>query len=308
LKHLWYYIILIMLVNCGSDEKVNSLDSNSESNITQQQTGVTQLTFGSDTDSQNPVWISASNQLAFNIKNNQQTFEIWMMDLKNLTSQKLFGTAKSDAVIMPGGSWCSVNNRLCFSSDHLENDEIWSMKQDGTDLFQITNHSAKDWEPTWSSDGEWVTFQSDRSGNWDIYKIHANGSDLIQLSNDPAMDWQPNWSPDGNSIVFQSNRSGYWDVWVMDPNGQNVRNITDSKFEDTDPSWAPDSDFIVFSSDRTGRGDIYTISLDSPAVLRQMTQDPAYDGAPAWSPDRTSIAFESNRTGKLNLFMITIAK
>ncbi len=306
MKYFAVFFLTLLIMNCDSGKDVENEDDSDN-----YQPGVDseiQLTFYKDNEAQNPAWIKGTNLLMYNRSYQGENFEIWLLDTGKLTSTKLFGTPNADVVSMPGESWNEVLQRVCFASDHVSNDEIWTIKLDGTDLVRITDDPAQDWEPTWAPDGKWITFQSNKAGNWEIYKIQSDGKNRTRLTDHAADDIEPNWSPDGQRIVFQSIRSGKWDIWVMDADGQNLRNITSSKFEDTDPSWSPDSKYIVFSSDRTGEADIYIIDADSTNYIRQITQHPAYDGAPAWSPDGNSIVFESTRAGNLNLFMVKVAK
>lgn len=308
MRYVIYLLTTLLILHCGSGEEIENDDEYDPDDYQPGIDSEIQLTFFKDSEAQNPAWIKGTNLLMFNRSYHEEKFEIWLLDLGKLTYSKLYGADNADVVSMPGSSWNEVVQRICFACDQTSNDEIWTIKLDGTDLRQITEDPALDWEPTWSPDGQWLTFQSNRSGNWEIYKIQSDGKNLTRLTNHSADDCEPNWSPDGEKIVFQSIRSGKWDIWIMDTNGQNLQNITNSQHEDTDPSWSPDSKYVVFSSDRTGEADIYVINADSTKYLKRVTQHPAYDGAPSWSPDGENIVFESTRAGKLNLFMVKISK
>ncbi|MFQ6092516.1 MAG: dockerin type I domain-containing protein [bacterium] len=259
-------------------------------------------------DDQNPAWSPDGTKIIYSTKKNGVSLNIWVMDSDGSDKEALTDNT-NDNVNMPGSSWCPANDRICFSSDIIDNDEIWTMGSDGTDLQRVTDGPARDWEPTWSPDGEWIVFQSDRSGNWDIYKIRPDGTDLVPLTSHPADDWEPNWSPVGGRIVFQSQRTGDWDVWTMDTSGSELVNITDDPAEDTDPSWSPDGQTIVYSSNYGGHEEpeIWTIPAGGQGMPKRITYHPAYDGAPSFSPDGTQIAFESERSGNLDIW-VTIIK
>jgi len=44
------------------------------------------------------------------------------------------------------------STRIVFTSERTGNLEIYSAKPDGSDIRQLTDNAAKDWEPDWSPD------------------------------------------------------------------------------------------------------------------------------------------------------------
>jgi hypothetical protein len=56
---------------------------------------------------------------------------------------------------------------------------------DGSDPIPLTDNSAQDSFPSWSSDGTTIAFQSDRDGDADIYIMNTAGGGVRQLTNDP---------------------------------------------------------------------------------------------------------------------------
>jgi TolB protein len=220
------------------------------------------ITSDSTVDDQNPAFSPDGMRLIFSTHRTSGTFDVWVMGLDGANASALTTDGGFDSVNMPGSSWSGATGRICFASDRAgDNDEIWTMSENGSDLVRVTTNTMPDWEPTFSPDGTWIVFQSRSSGNWDIYKIKTDGTDLARLTTDAADDWEPNWSPNGDKIVFQSMRSGNWDVWIMDNAGGNLLNVTDDPAEDTDAFWSPDGGTIAFESDRDGNLDIFTTEL-----------------------------------------------
>lgn len=263
---------------------------------------------------QNPCWSPNGYQLLFSNTEGSGSLNIWIMNNDSSNARPLLFNgavdAEADYVHLPGGAWSKVTNQICFSSDRVDNDEIWYLSEDFFTLNRVTNNPAKDWEPSWSPDGEWIVFQSDRTGNWDLFKIRKDGTGLEQLTDDPANDWLPNWSPDGEKIIFQSDRSGNWQLYTIDNFSieSNLQNLSNNpSFEDTDASWNPDGQWIVFSSDRAGNdADLYIMKNDGTQII-QITNHPAYDGAPAWAPNNNTIAFESERSGELRIWTVNLS-
>ena len=71
------------------------------------------------------------------------------------------------------------------------------MNADGSNQVNITNNSAMDSVPSWSTDGLKIVFHSTRDdATWgEIYKMDADGSNVIRLTNSSTYDGEPSWSP-----------------------------------------------------------------------------------------------------------------
>jgi TolB protein len=117
--------------------------------------------------------------------------ELWLMD--DGSDPVALTSNGAENVNLPGRAWCPGNDRIVFASDvESENDEIYSIASDGTDLQRLTTTDALNWEPSWSPDCSQIVFQSDRSGQWDIWRMNADGSNPVQLTDDSANDQEPN--------------------------------------------------------------------------------------------------------------------
>jgi Tol biopolymer transport system component len=184
------------------------------------------------------------------------------------------------------------------------------MKDDGSDLVQLTFDPAEDSRPSWSPDGARIAFDSDRSGNYDIYIMNADGAGLVQLTDHASQDVFPVWSPDGARLAFVSLRDEpdpencdpcNWEIYVMQANGSGQTNLTQHLDEDFSPAWSPDGGRIAFDSNRDGSYNIHVMNSDGSGVTN-LTKDPGGNGNPAWSnvnpawsPDGARIAFTTLR-------------
>jgi Tol biopolymer transport system component len=200
---------------------------------------------------------------------------------------------------------------IVFESGRSGSKEVWTMKTDGTDLFQITDRvgGGQATGPALSPDGRKVAFSladPTNGDDWDIYVINVDGTGLTRLTTDPAFDgWRPAWSPDGQEIAFFSTRDDPLndEIYVMNADGSNVRRLTNNPADDADPAWSPDGTRVAWMTNRDGDRDIYVMNVDgsNPTAL---TVDPANDEWPAWSPDGTKIAFDTFRDGNREIYVI----
>ncbi len=206
-----------------------------------------------------------------------------------------------------------LQGEIVFESGRSGSKEVWSMKTDGSDLFQITDQigGGQATGPALSPDGRKVAFSlADpiNGDDWDIYVINVDGTGLTNLTNHPEFDgWRPAWSPDGAQIAFFSTRDDPVndEVYVMNADGSNVRRLTDNPADDANMTWSPDGSRIAWETNREGDFDIWIMDADG-SNPQSLTVDPADDEWPAWSPDGSKIAFETVRDGNREVYVINV--
>ncbi len=169
--------------------------------------------------------------------------------------------------------------------------EIWTMKANGMDTFQVTHLGGRMTFPDFSPDGSRIVFAGRLPGatNDDVFVINADGSGLVQLTDDLGDDNLPAFSPDGSQIVFISSRSGLEQVWTMDADGTDARQLTfDDNFKGQVPDWSPDGSQIAYAAGDPG--DILVMDADGSNQHVVVGGD-SDDFGPAWSPDGRQLAF-----------------
>ena len=214
--------------------------------------------------------------------------------------------------------WCSGNylrpvaptepsgeSLIAFASDRTGNYDIYVMRPDGTDVQNLTQHPAKDGDPSWSPDRRYIAFSSNRGGDADIYILDL-GSGLtpprvIPGIQGPGDQIHPVWARDGQRIAYASNEDGDWDIFVAVFDGSDKRQLTYNTAWDSFPTWSPDGREIIFTSARDGNYELYAVDVSTGAE-RRLTNHPSSDAFAAYSPDGSRIVFVSARTGLLELY------
>ena len=84
--------------------------------------------------------------------------------------------------------------------------DIWTAREDGSNVLRLTANKARDLSPRFSPDGKTIAFSSDREGGLDVYLIPSAGGDVKRLTRHSADDTVLGWSPDGKSVLFASQR------------------------------------------------------------------------------------------------------
>ncbi len=92
-------------------------------------------------------------------------------------------------------AWSPTGDLIVFVSQEPGNDEIHTIRPDGSDMRRLT---ANDWEwdkhPTWSPDGTRIVFWSNReTGRRQLWIMNADGGSQRRLLDSPYNDWDPIW-------------------------------------------------------------------------------------------------------------------
>jgi TolB protein len=89
-------------------------------------------------------------------------------------------------------AWSWDGQWLAFVRREGNNQDIYTVRADGSNLTRLTDHPAADVSPAWTPDHRLI-FRSLRDGQWSLYTMNADGSDERQLLNTNS---PPEWQPD----------------------------------------------------------------------------------------------------------------
>jgi TolB protein len=181
--------------------------------------------------------------------------------------------------------WSADGKRIFFNSSRTtpptakgeedEEDDIFSMNVDGTDLRQHTRCRAVCTFPSPSPDGKRIAYRkvtatpgfrwdlSNSGRNSEVVVADLDGTHEANLSNNAAFDGWPAWSPDGNWIAFASNRAGpalVGQIYLVHPDATGLRALTEGPWGHVQPAWSSDSarvfSFQAQESDAFEFGDV----------------------------------------------------
>jgi len=143
-------------------------------------TSLEQLTNNPAADWQ-PSWSPDGSKILFQ-SNRSGNWQLYTIDnssiesnLQNLSNNLNF--EDTDGSWNPDGKW------IVFSSDRSGNDaDIYIMRNDGSKVIQITDHSKYDGAPSFAPNNRTIAFESLRSNKMRLWLVDLNNLEVSQLT------------------------------------------------------------------------------------------------------------------------------
>lgn len=219
--------------------------------------------------------------------------------------------------LQPNGSPGSTQNRIAFCSDGVDADldgridavkpagsnfNLWIMRSDGSEQYQVTNFLGDEVDPVYDPGGRLLAFAAKKGGFWQIFTVEVRDPTIVRQitsDSDHSAKRHPTFSPDTNYIAYQSDLSGDWDIYKIPSTGAgDPVKLTYGTSNDTDPAWSPAGGTIAFTRETAGIKRVYTMDEQGggvTAVTNGGGDATASDQEPAWRFGATQLAFASNR-------------
>lgn len=167
--------------------------------------------------------------------------------------------------------------------------QVWTIRIDGGEALQQTNHPHGAADPAWSPDGRRIVFvANDEVAEDDNFETATS----VGPSADERIVRDMSYRFDGKGWL-----ETYAHLWSTDVGSGAATQITFGESSDGEPAWSPDGSTVAFTSNRSAhrkrhwnRTSIYAMTYGGRDVSA-VTPEDAQFGAPVWSPDGTRIAF-----------------
>jgi Tol biopolymer transport system component len=197
-----------------------------------------------------------------------------------------------------------IDQSITFFNILDGNNNIYSIRDDGTGLSRITSASTDDRNGVWSPDGTKLAYARWESGgpyHLEVYDLSDSSTESIVTHSQPIV--YPDWAPDGTKIVFGSVESGNHDIWVVDADGSNPTQLTTHSAADEIPVWSTDGTRIAWSTWRaSGRADIWIMDADGENKTPLISES-GWEFPGAWSPDGTKLTYAIDPSASADLYI-----
>jgi Tol biopolymer transport system component len=195
--------------------------------------------------------------------------------------------------------------------------DIFTAKDDGTDLKRLTDAEGYDAEATVNWKTKKIVYTSLASGDLDLWTMNLDGSGKKRLTETYGYDGGPVFSRDGKKVVWRGGhpadeaaKQKYADLlkdnltspmkmelFISDVNGKDVHQLTNFNCASFAPTFTPDGKQILFSSNKNNcdgrKFELFLIDADGTG-LQQITDFGGFTSFPEISPDGRTLVFVSD--------------
>jgi TolB protein len=115
---------------------------------------------------------------------------------------------------------CGPGGKLAFVSDRHGSPQVFTMKNDGTNVQRVTFRGNHNQTPVWCQDSKQplIAF-SGRDQNFDIFTVNVETQEYQRLTQGQGDNKDPAFSPGCRLIAFSSNRRGSPGVYLSGQDG-----------------------------------------------------------------------------------------
>jgi Tol biopolymer transport system component len=147
----------------------------------------------------------------------------------------------------------SYNPKILFISNRGNNEDIYVMRSNGSDLLQLTMDQSMVVNPRFSPAAGKVVFEAVyRWGNIrHVFIIDSDGKNFRQLTIGDYQNYFPQFGPGGNNILFYSNQpdnlTGFdMGLWLMDIGGNHQKPVETDVIISAYPNFTPGGTKIIY--------------------------------------------------------------
>jgi len=177
--------------------------------------------------------------------------------------------------------------------------QIYTVRQNGHDLRQITHVSGDATRPDWSPDGRQIVFEIDRDEApfCSIALMNRDGSNIVELTpNEFVCEQDPSFMPNGSRIVFNRFDGVDEAFWSMDLTGNDRQRIGNCC---ADPNVSPNGEKLSFvaESDQEFQSALFISNVDGSNLFQFIPFSFGVAVKQDWAPDGQHLVFSKNGIG-----------
>jgi TolB protein len=235
-----------------------------------------------------PSWTPDSRRLVVPVKN-----DVYIVSADGRTRRAITHNGTS-TLLDTVPSLSPDGRRVTYVADPnvAQDDDLYSIRPDGSGLQSVTRNSLWEDQPVWSPDRSRIAFVRLLGLSGDVLVMNADGRDAHVV----AKGVHPAWTADGQRLAYD--RDG--DIYTVSADGGPEHLLIGGPTVDSDPAWSRDGARIAYTRRpaKDTPGDVWTAAADGSGAAQLTRIADTHDHcvpieafSPAWSPDGTEIAY-----------------
>jgi Tol biopolymer transport system component len=205
----------------------------------------------------------------------------------------VLATAGPSYATFPGRNGLIAFQAQATADAHIE---IYTVRQNGHDLRQITHLDADAVTPDWSPDGRQIVFEIDRpeAPFCSIALMNADGTNIVELTpNEIVCESDPSFTPEGSRIVFDRFDGVDEAFWSRDLTGNDRQRIGGCC---ADPNVSPNGEKLSFvaESGQPFEAALFTSNIDGSNLFQVAPFSFGVAVKQDWAPDGQHLVFTKN--------------
>ena len=207
--------------------------------------------------------------------------------------------ASSDPTTAPlsASRQATTSGRIVFVREVGTDFHLFTMDDDGTDVFRVTGAFLSAVSGSWAPDGKRIVASAMMASDVDLslFSMNPDGTGITRLTAPPAGCHDHYPATVGKRIAFLRACNLIGALMIMNEDGTGLTPLVDDILGAIGPS--PRGDAIAYSRN----GDIWLVDVATGGTVR-LTNTPAFESQPTFSPGGKRIAFSVNELGSVRIF------